>query len=66
MHLTDSFFEQGQRCGAKEPQTAALFSYLRLEDRVPADHPLRTIRTVVDAALAELSRTFDKLYARDG
>ena len=50
----------------EEPQTAAFFSYLRLEDRIPADHPLRTIRTVVDAALAELSRTFDKLYARDG
>ena len=50
----------------EEPQTAAFFSYLRSEDRVPADHPLRTNRTVVDAALAELSRTFDKLYARDG
>lgn len=30
------------------------------------DHPLRTIREVVDAALAELSHTFNRLYARDG
>jgi len=42
------------------------FSYLRLETRIPADHPLRAIRELVDAALAQLSRTFDKLYARDG
>ena len=42
------------------------FSYLRLEDRVPADHPLRAIRELVDVALAELSPAFSKLYARDG
>lgn len=42
------------------------FSYLRLEDRVPSDHPLRKIRALVDAALTELSPSFDKLYARDG
>jgi transposase len=43
-----------------------LFSYLRLEQRIPADHPLRAIREVVDAALRTLSRDFNKLYARDG
>ena len=32
----------------------------------PADHPLRMSRQLVDAALAELSRAFAKLYARDG
>src|SRR5262252_7191119 len=43
-----------------------IFSYVRLEQRVPADHPLRAIRDLVDAALRDLSRDFSKLYARDG
>jgi len=42
------------------------FSYVRLETRIPADHPLRSIRELVDTALRDLSRSFDKLYARDG
>jgi hypothetical protein len=41
-----------------------LFSYIRLDERIPADHPLRVIRQLVDAALAELSPAFAKLYAR--
>jgi hypothetical protein len=47
-------------------QSEGFFSYLRLEQRVPAIHPLRAIRELVDAALKELSRDFNKLYARDG
>src|SRR6202021_3708815 len=43
-----------------------LFSYIRLESRTPADHPLRAIRTLIDEALNGLSRDFNKLYARDG
>src|SRR3974377_1312110 len=43
-----------------------LFSYLRLEDRVPAGHPLREIRPLSDEALAKLSPDFDRLYSRDG
>lgn len=43
-----------------------LFSYVGLEERIPADHPLRAIRTLSDAALKGLSRDFNKLYARDG
>jgi transposase len=42
------------------------FSYLRLDDRIPATHPLRAIREIVDTALAELSRAFAKVYARNG
>jgi transposase len=37
-----------------------------LEDVVPADHPLRAIRTLVDTALAEMKPTLDALYARSG
>ena len=51
--------------GADE-QTGALFSYVSCEARVPADHPLRLIRAVVDEALDVLSPEFDRLYARVG
>jgi transposase len=37
-----------------------------LETRIPVDHPLRAIRELVDAALSELWRCFDTLYAREG
>jgi transposase len=51
--------------GADE-QTGSLFSYVSCEARVPADHPLRLIRAVVDEALDVLSPEFDRLYARVG
>ena len=43
-----------------------MFSYVNLEQRVPAEHPLRAIRQMVDQALRELSAHFDTLYARRG
>ncbi len=45
---------------------AVMFSYISAEDRVPADHPLRTIRSVVDAVLARLSPQFAEVYAKRG
>jgi transposase len=42
------------------------FSYVRPDSRVPADHPLRAIRKITDAALAQLSDRFDALYAEIG
>jgi transposase len=50
----------------EDEQTGALFSYVSCEARVPADHPLRLIRAVVDEALDVLSVEFDRLYARVG
>ena len=41
-----------------DQRSEGIFSYVRLEQRVPADHPLRAIRDLVDAALKELSRDF--------
>ena len=49
-----------------DEQNGALFSYVNLEDRVPARHPLRKIKAVVDAALASLDADFNRLYAGDG
>jgi transposase len=43
-----------------------LFSYLSPEQRVPADHPLRPIRRIVDAALARLTTAFEALYTDFG
>jgi transposase len=39
-----------------------LFSYVSPEQRVPADHPMRPIRRLVDAALGRLSPRFDAMY----
>jgi len=47
-------------------QQGAMFSYLSPEQRVPADHPLRPIRQMVDEVLRGLSPQFDALYARGG
>jgi transposase len=49
-----------------DDQTASLFSYVSCEARVPADHPLRLIRAVVDEALEVLSPGFDGIYAQAG
>jgi transposase len=43
-----------------------LFSYIDLEDRVRADHPLRPIREIANAALAALSGDFAGLYSGMG
>ena len=50
----------------EDSQTGSLFSYVSCEARVPADHPLRTIRAIVDEALDVLSDRFDTLYASAG
>jgi transposase len=42
--------------------TGAMFSYVDLERRVRRDHPLRTIRTIVNEALSGMSADFEVLY----
>jgi transposase len=42
---------------------SGMFSYVSLEDRIRQDHPLRTIRKVVDQVLAGMSKEFDRLYS---
>jgi transposase len=48
----------------REPES--MFSYVSAEQRVPKDHPLRAIRTIVDEILRAMSREFDGLYAAVG
>ena len=43
-----------------------MYSYLSPEQRVPADHPLRSIRKMTDRALKDLSRKFNAIYATTG
>jgi transposase len=43
-----------------------MFSYIAPEERVPPDHPLRTIGALVDAVLKELSPQLDLLYSHTG
>ena len=49
-----------------DQQQNHMFSYLSPEMRVRKDHPLRTIRAMVDEVLTQLSRRFDTMYARVG
>lgn len=52
MRGTDVFMEQ-------------LFTVKRLEDFVPADHPLRPVRAMVNEALTRLDGLFTQMYAAD-
>jgi transposase len=56
----------GAKMRGSDERNEALFSYVNLEDRVPARHPLRLIREIVNAALARLDGAFAKLYAAEG
>ena len=51
--------------GADET-SGSLFSYVDVEARIPARHPLGVIRGVVNEALASLDAEFEKLYAAEG
>jgi len=51
--------------GAPDPQLVMLTT-LSTEELIPTDHPIRRIRVVVDAVLAELDGVFDAMYATAG
>ena len=51
--------------GADET-SGSLFSYVDLEARIPARHPLRMIRQVVNEALARVDAEFEALYTNFG
>src|SRR5262245_10418363 len=51
--------------GQVDPQ-GGLFSYFSVEERIPADHPLRRVKSQADAVLGSMSAEFDAMYASVG
>lgn len=49
-----------------DTKQASMLCLMSPEDRVPAKHPLRAVKRMVDAALAELSPVFDAMYSAVG
>ena len=43
-----------------------MFSYISPEERVPQDHPVRSLRVMTDEALQQLQPRFNNLYAKIG
>ena len=52
--------------GNDDQLQSGMFSYVSLEDRIPTAHPLRGVRKLADAVLAEMSKDFDGMYAKVG
>jgi transposase len=50
----------------QDTQQSTMFSYLSPEGRVPADHPLRPIRVILDGVLARLDERFQQMYSEIG
>ena len=47
-------------------QQAAMYSYITLEQRIPADHPLRALRALIDRSLQRIDGELAKLYSWTG
>src|SRR3954453_7027206 len=54
------------RMRGRQDQQVSMLAFVDLESRVPVGHPIRTIKRLADAALAELSSLFDEVYAETG
>jgi transposase len=50
----------------EQRRSEGLFSYIRLEDRIARDHPLRAILALVNEVAAALSGRFAELYSHTG
>ena len=51
--------------GRRDPQ-ATMLAFVDMEERVPKDHPIRSIKAVADEALERLSPEFDRMYSKVG
>jgi len=50
----------------QQERSGSLFSYVSIEERIPAHHPLRRVRHLAYQALDRLNPTFCQLYASEG
>lgn len=50
----------------RKPDQSSMLCLINVEERVPADHPLRPIKALADDALKRLSRSFDRMYSKQG
>lgn len=50
----------------RDDRSEGFFCYVRLEERIPADHPLRAIRALADEVLGSLNKRFEGLYSTMG
>lgn len=49
-----------------DKQQAAMFSYVTMEQRIPADHPMRRLRSMADRGLEAMDAVLDGVYAETG
>lgn len=49
-----------------DKRAEGMFSYVRLEERIAADHPLRAIRALVEEVLSKMSAQLSSLYSHTG
>ena len=57
---------EGAGMRGSDARSGSLFSYVDLEQRVPAKHPLRVIKGIVDDVLTSLDGEFERLYEGTG
>jgi transposase len=50
----------------EDQKQAAMYSYVTLAQRIPADHPARAIREMVDRALERMDAELEQLYSATG
>jgi transposase len=50
----------------RDDRLEGFFSYVRLEERIPRDHPLRAIRVLTDETLGALNKRLEGLYSAMG
>jgi len=56
----------GASMRGSDATSGSLFSYVDVEDRIPAKHPQRTIRGIVNDVLVSLDAEFERLYEGTG